>query len=61
MFFWNSLSQNAICAVSVVISPCYAYQAKVNRTAMNTDMLVLLGDIYATDQDKRQKAIEAYK
>lgn len=27
----------------------------------NTDMLVLLGDIYATDQDKRQKAIEAYK
>jgi len=26
----------------------------------NPEMLVLLGDIYATDQDTRQKAIEAY-
>ena len=34
MFFWNSLSQNAICAILVVISPCYMLQVKVNRTAV---------------------------
>ena len=34
MFFWNSLSQNDICAISVVISLCYTLQVKVNRTAM---------------------------
>ena len=35
-------------------------QRGLRMSPNNPDMLVLLGDIYATDQDKRQKAIEAY-
>jgi len=33
-FLRNFLSQNDICALSLVISPCYMLQVKVNRTAV---------------------------